>query len=384
LAHRNTVFAQLLKLIPRHQFEAIAQRHHRGRKLRRMTRYSQWIALASGQLCGRQSLRDIASNLRAQGRRLYHLGIEPVARSSLARVNEKQSYTLYEELFGKLYASCRALAPGHRFRFRNPLYSLDASLIDLSLNIFPWADYNRMKAAVKLHVGLDHSGYLPAFVTVTDARVHDVAVGRTLELRKGSIVVFDKGYLDYRWWKSLGDKGVFFVTRLRTNACYEVVERRRVRKDTGVRADHVVRLTGKSAIEIGVKELRCVLYRDRETGKIYRFVTNCFHLSAETIAAIYKERWQIELFFKWLKQNLKIRSFVGTSKNAILTQIWVALCIYLLIAMIKLKSRLAASMQQLLRFLHVGLFTRQDLLELLRGGPPLPFSNPPCPQLALL
>lgn len=384
MAHRSTVFAQLLKLVSRHQFDSIAQRHHRGRKLRRMTRYAQWVALASGQLCGRQSLRDIASNLRAQRRRLYHLGIETVARSSLARVNESQPYTLYEELFGKLYASCRALAPGHRFRFRNPLYSLDASLIDLSLKIFPWANYNRTKAAVKLHVGLDHSGYLPAFATVTDARVHDVERGRTLSLPRGSIVVFDKGYLDYGWWKSLGEKGVFFVTRLRTNACYEVLERRRVRRGTGVRTDHVVRLTGMSALKVGIQELRCVVYRDPKTGKTYRFVTNCFHLCAETIAAIYKERWQIELFFKWLKQNLKIRSFVGTSKNAILTQIWVALCLYLLIAMLKLQSQLGASMQQLLRLLHVGLFTRQDLLELLRGGPPIPIILSPCPQLAFL
>lgn len=384
MAHRSTVFAQLLKLVSRHQFEAIAQRHHRGRKLRRMTRYAQWVALASGQLCGRQSLRDIASSLRAQGRRLYHLGIGEVARSSLARVNESQPYTLYEELFAKLYASCRALAPGHRFRFRNPLYSLDSSLIELSLKIVPWANYNRTKAAVKLHVGMDHWGYLPAFATVTDARVHDVKVGRTRSLPRGSIVVFDKGYLDYGWWKSLGEKGVFFVTRLRTNACYEVLERRRVETGTGVRKDLVIGLTGMSAVKVGIGPLRCVEYRDRETAKTYRFVTNCFHLSAETIAAIYKERWQIELFFKWLKQNLRIRAFVGTSKNAILTQIWIALCIYLLLAMLKLKSKLGASMQQLLRLLHVALFTRQDLLELLRGGPPIPLNPPACPQLALL
>ena len=189
MAHHNTVFAQLLKLVPRHEFEPLAKSHHTGQKLRKTSRWSQFIALTLGQLSGRSSLRDIESNMKAQGQRLYHLGTDAIARSSLARLNEQQPYTLYEALFAKLYARCRGLTPSHRFRFKNKLYSLDASLIDLSLKIFPWAHYAQGKAAMKLHVGLDHAGHLPAFVTVTNGKTSDIEIGRTLHVAKGSIVV---------------------------------------------------------------------------------------------------------------------------------------------------------------------------------------------------
>jgi len=371
LAHHNTVFSQILKLIPRHEFESLARKHHQGQKLRKMTRWSQFVSLGLAQLAGRASLRDVVSNLKAQANKLYHLGCGNVNRSSLARVNEQQPHELFEALFGKLLARCQALAPKHRFRFKNKLYSLDASTIDLCLSVFPWAKFRTTKGAIKLHVGLDHDGYLPTFMQITDGKVHEVNMARTLKLPKGSIVVFDRGYTDYKWYNHLNENKVYLVTRQKKNACYTVIERRPVSRNTGITSDQTIRLTGTKAEQCPVL-LRRVGYRDPGTGKHYVFLTNAFHLAANTIAAIYKERWQIELFFKWIKQNLKIKSFLGTSRNAVLTQIWVAMCMYLLLAYIKLMSKLGLGLQQILRLLQLNLFERRDLLCLLRGDPPEP------------
>ena len=264
---------------------------------------------------------------------------------------------------------CQGVAPDHNFRFRNPLYSLDASTIDLCLSVFPWADFRTTKGAIKLHVGLNHAGYLPEFVTITEGRDHDVTVGRTVNFPKGSIVVVDKAYNDYAWYKQLTDNGIFFVTRLKSNAKYRVIDRRAVLKDTGLTCDQTIEFTGIQTARKCPGNLRRIGYRDPVTGKHYVFLTNNFKLSAKTIADIYKSRWQVELFFKWIKQNLKIKSFVGTSKNAVMTQIWIAMCIYLLIAFIKFQSKLTRSMQQILRILHLNLFEKRDLMALLRGDP---------------
>lgn len=384
MSHNNTVFSQLLKLIPRHEFESMSHDHHHGQKLRKTRRWSQCVALMLGQLSGRRSLRDIESNMRAQSKRLYHLGADPIARSSLARLNQQQPHTLYEALFAKLYARCQGLAPGHGFRFKNKLYSLDASLIDLSLKIFPWAHYALGKAAMKLHVSLDHAGTLPHFAAITKGKVTDIEMGRTLNYRPGSIVVFDKGYTDYSWFKSLNSKGIFFVTRIRLNAIWHVDERRPVDTTKGLTSDHTITLTGIKPQRLGLPQLRRIGFRDPETGKHYEFLTNNFSLSAQTIAEIYKQRWQVELFFKWIKQNLKINSFLGNSKNAILTQIWISLCTYLLLAYLKFCAKLNMSLQSILRILQLNLFIRRDLLALLRGDPPDRDSTPGGGQLVLL
>jgi len=370
LSHHNTVFSQLLKLIPRHEFETLAKQHHSGRSFRTATRWSQLVTMAMGQLSGRSSLRDIVENMSAQLHRLYHLGSAKLSRSNLSRINEDKPYALYEALFGKLLHRCQTIAPGHNFRFKNPLYSLDASTIDLCLSVFPWADFRTTKGAIKLHVGLSHEGYLPEFVTVTEGKEHDVTIGRTLNFPKGSIVAIDKGYNDYAWYKQLTDKGIFFVTRLKTNAAYRVVSRRSVLKNKGLSCDQTIEFTGIQTSRKCPIQLRRIGYRDAETGKHYIFLTNNFKLSARTIADIYKARWQVELFFKWIKQNLKIKSFVGTSKNAVMTQIWIALCIYLLLSFIKFQSKLKKSMQQILRLLQLNLFEKRDMMALLRGDPP--------------
>jgi putative transposase len=329
-------------------------------------------------------LRDIVANLDAQAPRLYHLGVRRVARSSLARVNQRQPFELYESLFGMLYGRCRRGARGHKFRFKNKLYSLDSSLIDLSLKIFPWADFNRGKAAMKLHIGLDHGGYLPAFAAITASKTSDIAVARAMRFGPGSIVVCDKGYTDFAWYKALTDKGIFFVTRTRDNLRFEVLKEHDTPPHEALRFDQTVRMTGDKPGRIGLAPLRRVGWRDAASGKHYVFLTNAFDLSAPTIAALYKERWQIELFFKWIKQNLKIKAFVGNSKNAVMTQIWIALCTYLLLAYLKFIAGLDHSLQQIVRLLALNLFLRRDMLALLTGRPPGSQDRAENTQLCLL
>ena len=301
--------------------------------------------------------------------RLYHLGCRVISRSNLSRMNEDKPYELYEALFGRLLSRCQGLAPAHDFRFKNPLYSLDASVIDLCLSVFPWADFRTTKGAIKLHVGLNHAGYLPEFMAITEGSTHEVNIGKLLNFPKGSIVVMDKGYNDYSWYKQLTDKGIFFVTRLKTNAKYRIVNRRTVLKNKGLTCDQTIEFTGAQTSKKCPTQLRRIGYKDALTGKHYIFLTNNFKLSAKTIADVYKARWQVELFFKWIKQNLKIKSYVGTSKNAVLTQIWIAMCVYLILSFIKLQSRLTKSMQQILRLLQLNLFEKRDLMALLRGDP---------------
>ncbi len=383
MAHHNTVFAQLLKFVPRHEFESLANQHHEGQKLRKMSRWSQYVALCLAQVASRSSLRDIVNNLSAQTTKLYHLGSARVTRTSLARINERQPYTLYETLFHKLLTRCHGLAPRHGFRFNNKLYSLDSTTIDLCLSVFPWAKFRRTKGAVKVHVGLDHDGLLPSFVAVTDGKTHDVTMGRSLELPADSIVVMDRAYIDYTWFNALDNKGIFFVTRQKRNATYRVIERHEVLKSKGLTCDQTLLITGTKSKACPIP-LRRIGYRDPDTGKHYVFLTNNFHLAAKTIADIYKARWQIELFFKCIKQNLKIKSFVGTSKNAVLTQIWIAMCTYLLLAWIKFSSGIERSLQQIIRLLQLNLFDRRDLLPLLRGDPPEPPDSTQQMRLRLL
>jgi len=291
-----------------------------------------------------------------------------IAPNYLALIEDKP-YTLYEALFSKLLHRCQGLAPSHNFKFKNPLYSLDASTIDLCLSLFPCADFRKTKGAIKLHVGLNHNGYLPEFVTVVEGKDHDVTVGRTLTFPKGSIIAVDKGYNDYNWYNQLTLKGICFVTRLKSNAKYCVIKRNSVLKNKGITSDQTIAFTGTQTAKKCSTQLRRIGYKDQMSGKHYIFLTNNFKLSAKTIADIYKARWQVELFFKWIKQNLKIKSFVGTSKNAVLTQIWIALCLYLLLAYIKFQSELTKSMQQILRLLQLNLFEKRDLVMLLRGEP---------------
>ena len=374
MAHHNTVLGQLLRLVSRHEFERDARRHHKGRKLRSMSRWSQFAAMAMAQLSGRCSLRDVVSNLEAQRRKLYHLGVGRVARSSLARVNEEQPHELFELQFKRLLDRCRGLAPGHGFRFKNPLVSLDATYIDLCLSLFPWAKYGKSKGAIKVHVGLDHGGNLPSFLSVTDGKGSDIDVARTLRLPVGSIVAADRLYQDFSWLRSLDEQGVFLVTRLKRGVRYAVRERRSYAPGRGVTSDQLIELTSRKGRKDCPIPLRRVGYRDAATGKHYVFLTNNFALAPRTIADIYKARWQVELFFKWIKQNLRIKSFLGTSRNAVLTQIWIAMCVHLLLAYLKFSNRLKWTLSEILRLLQLNLFERRPLNDLLQTqrDPPRP------------
>jgi len=369
MAHCNTILNQILKIIPRHEFESLATKHHSGRKFRTTNRWSQFTAIVLAQLSGRQSLRDIVENMKAQSHRLYHLGVGLLSKSNFSRINNNKPYKMYEELFGKLLYRCQSMKQGHGFRFKNQLYSLDASTIDLCLSMFPWAKFRKNKGAVKLHVGLNHSGYLPEFITITDGKVADVTAGRCINFPKGSIIVYDRGYNDYAWFNLLTSKEIIFVTRIKKNAQYKVIKSHKVNSKQSVIRDETIKFTGVQISKKCPIKLRLITYFDKKTNKQYQFLTNNFKLSAKTIADIYKSRWQVELFFKWIKQNLKIKKFIGTSKNAVMTQIWIAMCVYLMISFIKHSSKITKSMQQILRLLQLNLFEKRELIPMLKGIP---------------
>lgn len=383
MSHHNTAFHQLLKPLSRHEFEGIAKKHHSGQKLRSTTRWDQFIGMSMSQLSGRQSLRDIESNLAAQHSKLYHLGAKPIARSSLARLNEKQPAALYEDVFYTLLNRCKERSSTHKFRFKNPLYSLDASAIDLSLKLFPWAAHRTDTANVKLSVGLNHGNMLPEFVALSDGNENDMIEGRKFQFPKGSIVAFDKGYVDYQWFARLTEQGVSFVTRLRGKSVYKVLERRQANYGKGVTSDQIIQLNSTHALKRGAPRLRRVGYIDKNSGKRYVFLTNNFTLCAATIAAIYKDRWQVELFFKAIKQNLKIKAFVGLSKNAILTQIWIAMITYLLLAFARHSAKTGWTVQRILRVMQMNLFECRSLKKILSPDPPRHKKNEPQMSFAL-
>lgn len=369
MSHHNTAFHQILKPVSRHEFETLAKQHHAGQKLRSATRWDQFIGLIMFQLSGRQSLRDIESNLEAQQEKLYHLGAKPIANSTLSRLNNQQPAELYEALFHKLLKRCKTHSGSHKFCVKNPLYSLDASAINLSLKLFPWAAHRDDTANVKLSVGLNHSSMIPEFVALSDGNENDMIEGRKFEFPKGSIVAFDKGYVDYEWFADLTEQGVSFVTGLRAKAVHEVVQVNSVSKNSDVISDEIIRLSSAHAQKRGVPLLRKVVFVDAGSGKVYQFLTNNFKLAPSTIAALYKGRWQVELFFKAIKQNLKIRTFLGQSRNAVLTQIWVAMIAYLLAAFARHSAKEGWTVQRIFRVLKVNLFERELLKDLLKPSP---------------
>jgi putative transposase len=354
----------MLNMIPRHEFEKLANSVDGNVRSTALSRWSQFVALTVGQLNGRQSLRDIESCLSAQQHLNYHVGVKLVSKSALARANEKRDAAFYTRLFEVLYHRCTVNAPRHGFRFKNKLFSLDGSLLDASMKLFPWADYNRKKSAFKLHLGLDNDGLIPCFARITEGRISENEQARLFDAPKGSVLVFDKGYNNYRWHKALTDKGIYWVTRIRDNAKYKVLERKEHPSNPAITSDQVIKYSSKQRDGDKLYPIRRIGYKGPETGQRYVFITNHFGWSAQTIADIYKQRWQVELFFKWIKQNLKIKTFLGNSKNAVLTQVLAALCVYLLVAFMKFQSKITQSMQQIIRLIHTNLFSKRNLISL--------------------
>ena len=374
MAHCNTILGQFLAVFPRHEFEKIRREVQPKVHARALSAWTQFVAMLSGQLTGRDSLRGMVDAFAPQGRKLYHLGMGTVSRASLARANERMPAELFERVFAALLIRCREFAPKttkqFRFKASGKVYLLDATLIELPLSLFSWAKYRSGKGAVKLHIGLSADGYLPEFVDMTTGRVHEIKSARELRLPRGSCVVFDRGYTDYRWYRELTESGVHFVTRLKRQAGVRDKEKRRGRKSPGVLEDRIIELAGVEG------RFRKVRFVDEDSGEEYEFLTNAHELPAATVAALYRERWQVELFFKWIKQHLKVKSFVGTSVNAVRTQLWIALCAYLLVAFLKFRSRLDQSILQLLRLVQLNLFERRDLNELFcREKQKIPLGN---------
>jgi putative transposase len=361
----------MLKLIPRHHFTKLEAEHGTGRKPRTFPRWSQLVHLLSMQLTARDSLRDGIASLKARIKGLYHLGVAPVARSTFSDANNKRPASFFAAVFARMYQRCLAHAPRHKFKFKNKLYSLDATVVSLCLSLFPWASFRRTKAGVKLHTLLNHDGYLPAFVAITPAKEHEINKARTLNLPKGSIVVEDLGYTDYAWYGQLTTQQIFFVTRQKSNARYRVLKRRPVNAKLGLVSDETIQLTGAKARECP-KPLRRIVYQDPETGNVYVFLTNHFRLAAKTIADIYKERWQIEIFFRFIKQNLRIKAFIGNSENAVMSQIYAALIVYLLLCYTKFLCNLSVTLQNLMRVLQLNLFRTCPLQELFEPPSPTP------------
>jgi len=337
-----------------------------------------------GQLAGQDSLRGIEAGLASQSLALYHFGVKPVRRSTLSYANGHRSHELFKKIFERMLSKCLPLAPKHKFRFKNPLYSLDATVIDLCLSLFNWAKFRTTKGAVKLHVKLNHAGYLPMFVHVTTGREHEQRVAPLFPLERGDVAVFDKAFTNFAWYANLLERGTYFVTRLKANANYRVVERRDVSHLKNIFSDQIIEFTGFYTSRKCPYLLRRIRSKDPETGKIIVLLTNNMDWSAQTIASIYKERWQIELFFKALKQQLKVKSFVGTSRNALLSQLWIALTAYLLLSYLKFRSRFAWSLYTLSSILPTNLFSRRNLWDWLNAPfHPRSQSPPQEPQLQL-
>ncbi len=371
-----SMFSQILKLVPRVDFERLVQKTGAERGAKGLSSWSQFVAMLFCQLGRAHSLREIEGGLKSCEGKLSHLGIEATARSSLSYANGHRPWQLFENVFYELLERVRgSVALPRKFRFKNKLVSLDSTVIDLCLSMYDWAKFRRTKGAVKLHLVLDHDGYLPCFGVITDGGVHDVKVAQQLSFAPGTVVVDDRGYNDYGLFGRWTAQGVFFVTRLKDNAQYEVVEAHAPPQNRGILCDQTIRLTGLGAQEKCPHLLRRVEAVREDTGETLVFLTNHHKLGASTIAAIYKDRWSIELFFKALKQNLKIKTFVGTSPNAVKTQIWCALISMLLLRYLQLRSRFGWSLSNLVALLRMNLFTHRDLEAWLNE----PFGVPPDP-----
>ena len=377
MSHNHTILGQMLQMFSRFQFQKAVNETQSEYHARGFRSWNHFVAMLFGQLSGQDSLRGIEAGLASQAQSLYHFGVRPVHRSTLSYANEHRSHELFKKLFEWMLSQCQPVAPKHQFRFKNPLYSIDATTIDLCLSLFEWATFRKTKGAVKLHVKLNHSGYLPSFAVVTTGKKHEQTVAAHIPLEKGDVVVFDRGFTNFKWYASLCERNIYFVTRLKKNADYRIIERRSTRQHKHISSDQIIELQGFYSKQYCPYQLRRIRSRDPETGKWIALLTNQQSWSAATIAKVYKERWQIELFFKALKQQLKVKSFVGTSQNALLSQLWVALIAYLLLSYLKFRSQFQWSLYTLSSILPTNLFTRRNLWDWLYAPYHAQSTSPP-------
>ena len=367
----NLVFSQVMEHLPMHTFRRCVQRYHGNHKIKSFTCLDQFRCMAFAQLTYRESLRDIEACLRAQQNKLYHMGIRGgISRNTLANANKTRDWRIYADFAQTLIHTARKLYVDEDFgvELDNTIYALDATTIDLCLSVFPWAQFRSTKGAIKLHTLMDLRGNIPTFIHVSDGKLHDVNVLDLLVPEVGAFYIMDRGYLDFARLYSLCRCAAFFVIRGKSNLQCRRLYSHPVDKSTGLKCDQTVVLTGFYTSKNYPDKLRRIKYHDEQTGKTFIFLTNNFSLSALTITELYRCRWQVELFFKWIKQHLRIKSFFGTTENAVETQIWTAISVYVLVAIIKKRLHLDASLYTILQILSVTIFEKMPLNQVFSGS----------------
>jgi hypothetical protein len=373
MLNNRYVFSQLMDSLPRHEFDRCVARYQGRRRIRNFSCFDQFLCMAFAQLTYRESLRDIETCLRALHKKLYHAGFRgAIARSTLADANEHRDWRIYADFAQVLIAHARRLyqADGFGVQLEQTAYALDSTTIDLCLTLFPWARFRRRKGAVKLHTLIDLRGNIPCFVLITHGKTHDVKVLDVLPIEVGAFYVMDRGYVDFGRLHRFTSGLAFFVTRPKTNLDYSRRSSHRVDKSAGLRSDQTIVLNGPKTSTLYPDPLRRISYRDPETGNGLVFLTNNFDLPALTIAKIYKSRWQVELFFRWIKQHLRIKSFYGTSPNAVKTQVWIAICTYVLVAIVRKELKVDRPLGEILQILSVSLFEKTPAFEALSHKKP--------------
>lgn len=362
----KSIFAQLMEFLPIYEFRKCVKRYNGNYKIKSFTCWEQFLCMSFAQLTYRESLRDIEACLRAAHKKLYHMGIRSnISRNTLANANQVRDWRIYADFAQALIGIARELYINEDFRveLQQTAYALDATIIDLCLSLFPWAKFRNRKGAVKLHTLIDLRGSIPAFVIITHGKVHEVTVLDDLIIEAGAIYIMDRGYLDFRRLHRIQRASAFFVTRAKSNFKFKRLYSNGVDKSTGVQCDQIIALTGFYAKEDYPDKLRRIRYHDAEHNNTLVFLTNNFALPALTIAKLYRCRWQVELFFKWIKQHLRIKAFYGTTENAVKTQIWIAISVYVLVAIVKKRLNLKHSLYTILQILSVTLLEKIQLLQ---------------------
>jgi hypothetical protein len=364
----SLVFAQLMDFMSRHEFNACVRRYHGDRRLRGFSCRDQFLCLAFAQLTFRESLRDIETCLRAVPSKLYHAGFRgAISRSTLADANRVHDWRIYADFAQVLIGQARKLYANEPLStmLAETVYALDSTTIDLCLKLFPWARFRRRKGAVKLHTLLDLRGNIPCFIHISHGKMHDVHILDQLPIEAGAFYVMDRGYVDFQRLHRFTTAGAFFVTRGKRNLDFTRRSHRRIDKTTGLRSDQTIVLAGQTSARLYPAPLRRVAFYDAEHDRRLVFLTNNFDLPALTIAALYKSRWQVELFFKWIKQNLRIKGFYGTSENAVKTQVWVAISVYVLVAIVRKELKSKRSLGEILQILSLTLFEKTPIIQAL-------------------
>ena len=370
MSRGQTVFSQIMDFVPMYEFRKCVQRYRGNYKVQSFSCWNQFLCMAFAQLTYRESLRDIESCLNSMQSKLYHMGFRgSIPRSTLAYANETRDWRIYADFAQVLIHIARGLYKDDEFgvELDNTVYALDSTTIDLCLSLFPWAQFRKQKGAIKLHTLLDLRGNLPSYIQITDGKVHDVNILDDLIPEPGSYYIMDRGYVDFARLYTLTQFCAFFVTRAKTNLQFRRVYSHPIDKSLGLRSDQTIVLTGFYSSKDYPDKLRRTRYYDEETDKLLTFLSNSFIIPALTIAQLYKCRWQVELFFRWIKQHLRIKSFYGTSKNAVKTQIWIAITVYVLVAIIKKRLDLNLSLYNILQILSVTAFEQVPIIQVLRN-----------------